>query len=941
MPPNAYASHEKHHLMGNSNPPGKLTGEQIDAIAEQFAARLRAGDSVSVNDYVVQHGHSETLCEVLAGVEVLESMKRSSLQPSPPASADLSRLTDYTIIREIGRGGMGVVYEAVHKSLHRKVAIKVLSANRIADNRQLARFQIEARAAARLRHPSIVPVFGVGCLDANEKQTHYYVMDYIAGQSLAQVLNRHRQASTASASARELTANSTAQHPTVLTQNSEVQAQPNLARSGDAETAFELSRNEDAAEPVGASTDNVLWAAQMGSKLADALEYAHSQGVLHRDIKPGNFILDEQGHPWLADFGLAKLSEPTTLTQTGEILGTPQYMPPEAFTGQYDVRSEIFALGLTLYECITLQNAYSGELTSAVIQQATAAEIRPPSTIIHSLPRDLETILLKCLAKEPNDRYSSAGQVRDDLICFIGGRPVSARRVGPLGRLLRWSRREPLAAGLTGASFLLVVALMLATSFGYWQTRQKLLIEKRSTAEVRTALAEKSSALDTANAAQRRAEANLQVALRAFKNISERITAATIESDADLLGEVTDTTAAGVTAEDAAVLESLLSFFDELATTNNTQLLRESAEAAQRAGDIYASLGQLSKSSESYDNASARFTSLRKQDDSNALRVAHAQLLNEISAVAALRGELLRAMQAFYETMDILDAIPEDRREFQSEFERARAYRLRAAIPDLGGSNSQLRAGRRPIFDRLANPSSTANFSIEVASKSIELLTKLSIKHPTSNVVSAELARAYRTRADAKSRMRQRDSAQEDISESIQIWEGLHRDQPKSDAIRYELASTLVRARNFGMHPITQAFRAHELTAELLRTAPDLPRYQSLRANSLQSLALAELRSGKVPAARRHLDEALETYTKLHQDSPEISAYALKRSAVLEAKADLEIRVGNPEAAAALFEDAVAQLRTAIDTNQSNASLLRIELQRLRRKQDRRGTRDE
>jgi tetratricopeptide (TPR) repeat protein len=189
--------------------------------------------------------------------------------------------------------------------------------------------------------------------------------------------------------------------------------------------------------------------------------------------------------------------------------------------------------------------------------------------------------------------------------------------------------------------------------------------------------------------------------------------------------------------------------------------------------------------------------------------------------------------------------------------------------------------------------------------------------------------------------MRQRDSAQEDISESIQIWEGLHRDQPKSDAIRYELASTLVRARNFGMHPITQAFRAHELTAELLRTAPDLPRYQSLRANSLQSLALAELRSGKVPAARRHLDEALETYTKLHQDSPEISAYALKRSAVLEAKADLEIRVGNPEAAAALFEDAVAQLRTAIDTNQSNASLLRIELQRLRRRQDRRGTRDE
>src|SRR5262249_28414684 len=242
----------------------------------------------------------------------------------------------------------------------------------------------------------------------------------------------------------------------------------------------------------GSSRDYWRGVARIGVQAAEALHYAHTQGTLHRDIKPSNLLLDLQGTVWITDFGLAKAADEADLTRTGDILGTLRYMAPERFRGVSDPRSDVYGLGMTLYELLTFEPAFAEADRERLIHQVTQSEPARPSRLNPEVPRDLETIVLKAIDREPTHRYPTAGEMAGDLQRYLGGRPIGGRRVSGAGRAMRWCRRNPVVAGLTVSVAALLVAVaasatVAAVQFGLAASKEKRLrIEAQSRAEAET-----------------------------------------------------------------------------------------------------------------------------------------------------------------------------------------------------------------------------------------------------------------------------------------------------------------------------------------------------------------------------------------------------------------------------------------------------------------------
>ncbi len=324
---------------------------------------------------------------------------------------DLRRLGDFRLVREIGRGGMGIVYEAEQVSLGRRVAVKVLPFAAALDPKQLHRFQNEAQTAAWLHHPNIVPVYAVGC----ESGVHYFAMQLIHGRSLAAVI-AERQAGT------------------------------------------------DFADISG--SDRSI--AELGLRAARTLEHAHQQGVVHRDIKPANLLLDERGELWITDFGLAMFQTGPGLTLSGELVGTLRYMSPEqalAKRGLIDHRTDIYSLGATLYELRTLQPVFSGQDGQEMLCQIASEEPVPPRSLDRTLAVDLETILLKALAKNPAERYGSAAELADDFQRFLEHKPILARRPTLLDKTAKWARRHRALVAASLVVFLLLIGGQMVSHY--------------------------------------------------------------------------------------------------------------------------------------------------------------------------------------------------------------------------------------------------------------------------------------------------------------------------------------------------------------------------------------------------------------------------------------------------------------------------------------------
>ena len=463
----------------------------IDDLVDEFTARLDGGEKPSIDEYKHKYPHlAEQIDAILPALVALDDIQTGP--PGPKFALDESipnLLGDYEIVREIGRGGMGIVFEAQHTTMYRRVALKVLPKSVTDKSNYVSRFLTEARSAGRLHHTNIVPVFDVG----HDQELHFYAMQFIDGDNLDRVIEDIRligdsfnesngRAGTKNVGASKQIAASMVNGRTDLfkpaSQNDENAdgAKGQLTNVRLDETVKINAEDTDAdtiaQQPVSvfAPKSSAVVArssqayhhrvAAVGIQVANALSYAHKHGVLHRDIKPANLILDVEGTVWVTDFGLAKLGT-DALTKTGDVVGTLRYMAPERFKGMADARSDIYSLGLTLYELCTLQCAIDGHEAS-FFSNVENRTIAPPSKINPSIPVDLEIIILKSLNAEPNRRYQSAQDMEEDLSLFVAGRPIRARRVSALEKFWMVCYRNPLAASLVGC----IAALLVVLAFG-------------------------------------------------------------------------------------------------------------------------------------------------------------------------------------------------------------------------------------------------------------------------------------------------------------------------------------------------------------------------------------------------------------------------------------------------------------------------------------------
>ena len=441
----------------------------------------------------------------------IEDLDSPALPKGPPK--DLVG-TDYELGKKIGQGGMGVVYRAYHRSLRRTVALKIITGGGLRDEIDIARFHLEAEAAARLDHPGIIPVYDVGEHNGN----HYYAMAYVEGPSLSNFVGKQGQ-------------------------------------SLDPRRAAELME-----------------------QVCHAVQYAHDRAVIHRDLKPANIMLENGEIPRLADFGLAKnMHEEDGLTMTGQVMGTPSYMAPEQATGKLDQisnRTDVYSLGATLYALLAGKPPFSGGTLLETIHQVVRTEPKPLTQIVSTVPRDLQTISEKCLAKRPEDRYASAADVAADFRRYLDGFPISARPLAPWARCLRWCQRNPLEATLLAVTVAaLIVGTIVSVRYGLEANRQ--------------AIAARAS-LEEANESAQRLRQSIK---ESFVFVSE-----------DVLAQEP-----GMQAARAVLLETAQKYYAELVeqTPRNAASQSELAEAQFMLGKVQMAMGQGQQAGETLASALA------------------------------------------------------------------------------------------------------------------------------------------------------------------------------------------------------------------------------------------------------------------------------------------------------------------------------------------------
>lgn len=400
--------------------------------SREYLAELEAGHKPDRQSYLARHPElASQLSECFDGIDLAQSLRPPVPIPQLQPEFTATPLGDFQILNEIGRGGMGVVYEAIQLSLGRRVALKVLPFAAALDAKQLQRFKNEATAAAQLHHTNIVPVYAVGC----ERGVHFYAMQLIEGRSLSAVIRELRGDSPNDPSSSALA--------TTAAYNASATIAKSYATSG--------------TQHSGRSRESFRTSARIAAQVADALEYAHEAGIVHRDIKPANLLLDAKGAVWITDFGLAQIVADVGVTQTGDLVGTLRYMSPEQASGRripVDHRADVYSLGATLYEMLSLTPIFSGSDRPTLLLQILNDDPRPLRQIDRAIPVELETIVLKATAKSPAERYATAGEMAADLRRYLDEIPILARRPTLVDRSRKWMRRHP---SVVGAAVLLLV----------------------------------------------------------------------------------------------------------------------------------------------------------------------------------------------------------------------------------------------------------------------------------------------------------------------------------------------------------------------------------------------------------------------------------------------------------------------------------------------------
>jgi serine/threonine protein kinase len=742
----------------------------------------------------------------------IDAGNSSSAETEPPAQRRrLPTIAGFQIVREIGQGGMGVVYEAIELALGRRAALKVLLAHR-APTTAVERFRREARAAAKLHHTNIVLVFGVG----EDEGQLYYVMQFIESESLGQVFNR---LGTSEASAPD----------------------SNLA-----------SLSTEGSDPVYFRT-----IARIGRQVAEALAYAHKQGILHRDIKPANLLLDAQGNVWVTDFGLAKAFEGEDgLTQTGDVVGTVRYMAPERFDGRSEPRSDVYALGVTLYELLTLRPLFAESNRTKLIDRVLHDEPVPARQLDRRIAQDLETIVQKAMAKEPEARYASAAALAEDLRRFLQGEPVLARPVGTAARLARWCRRQPklaTAVGLAASSLVLATGLSIALAWSQYRAAARLRAEQTLT------LAEKS-----------RAEENFRDAQQAVEDYLTRVSDETLLKQQDS-GELRQLR--------KHLLEDALKYYQRFLARqgNDPKLLIDLAHAHSTIAGIIGEIGSTTESVVAYQQAISIWERIVREHptDSQARNELAACLfiLADRKAHIGLHGE---SLQSFEQALAIL--VPLARANPADSYTRRLLgvtlthYGLEQER--IGQTAAALRSIREglPILETQVrgNPSDA------------QPQRKLTLGYNGRPIVAQwqkELAFGYRGLGVIQQSAGQPTEALHSLEKALTLWRALVRDHPTAIDYQVFLAVNLSTSGLLldEMGQPTLALRSQQEALAIwdtrLRHASSDTGVKAERADTINWIAALEHKLGRPAEAIRSYEQARDVIRKLVRDHPQVVRY--------------------------------------------------------------------
>ena len=716
-----------------TNPARSSEREPLDLLIEQFLHLHRSGEVVTAKVFAEQHPeHQEQLLELLPTLLALEDVKRdrasSGSGQARVSLPNMERLGDFRIEGELGRGGMGVVFKAVQESLDRRVALKVLPQASLLTGNQLARFRREAQIAARLHHTNIVPVYGSGESDGY----HWYAMQYLNGQSLDQ---------------------------------------------------WRATQSEMVPEGSGAWRNRARFVARIGVAAANALHYAHGMGTLHRDIKPGNFMVDQDGHLWVTDFGLAKALEAEGLTMSGDLVGTLQYMAPEQFAGTYDVRSEVYALGVTLYEMLTLAPAFRGRNRSELMEVVKAQRLEPLQRACPEVPADLAIIIGKAMAREPRDRYADAQALEQDLEAFLEDRPIQARPLSTVATTWRWCRRNRTAAALVASTAAGVLLAAIVGWVAYSVTGEALDRVTLSEARTKDALDKAIASEALANKERIRAENNLRNSLAAngyyFDALLGRDPALSFDEDPDT-GEQTVVVHSALSEGDVVLLRQLLDFYDQFASDNaESQSLRyETARAYRRAGAIHSRLGEpdsLLEADAVFARALSGLLSITDRDVARDL----ATLYIDIAHLRQRQHQPGAANDSFRQALGLLEKLP--------SADTAKVRLERAEVLFELGRNNRDGMGRRGLASGPGGQG-RGRRPREELQKAEQLLETLAAANPGDHKVQALQARVLMENA-------QHGDRQGEIDKALGIWRELVQAHPDTPEYRFQLCEALLSRR--------------------------------------------------------------------------------------------------------------------------------------------------
>ena len=845
----------------------QIHNEVLSLMASQEAtkkAKFLGDDEDTKDQHRTGTFDPERTREYLSGDDLPAALRPES------ASQDLVG-EDYELEKKIGQGGMGVVYKAYHRSLRRTVALKIITGGGLRDEIDIARFHIEAEAAARLDHPGIIPVYDVG----EHLGNHYYAMAYIDGPSLSKFVGRNAK----------------------------------------------LLAPRRAAE----------WMEQV----CHAVQYAHDRAVIHRDLKPANIMLEKGEIPRLADFGLAKnMHEDDGLTMTGQVMGTPSYMAPEQAAGKLDEisnRTDVYSLGATLYALLAGKPPFSGGTMLETIRQVVRTEPESLTHVSHAVPRDLQTICEKCLAKSPQDRYASASDMANDLRRFLDGFPISARPLAPWARSLRWCQRNPIEAALLAiTATALIAGTIVSVRFGL-EANRALAEANQNAQQLRSAMQDTFVFASEDVLAQ---EPGMQAARAVLLKTAQQYYAEMVKltpRDAASQSALAEAQfmlakihmAMGKDDQAREALDSALAIQEEL-VVHNTQnasaieaLAKTHNQLARLARKHWQDVTQLSdtlkmtaeqdaeaqRQLNDWQHQAAEVVRLRKRvvahqpDDLESLRLLASATMNQGVALGE-GGYALKQLADQDHARSIMLEAQQIRLKALQGHPEEHPLRRDLALGYFNLANTQLGAALQERTDESYR---------ERLQTSVEDLTEAIASYqllPTSERVldtHLELATSYRLRADSFFRLLEKEPADKDYQQAEKLLQVLTMRNPNVYRYRTALAETQFNRCNFlfflqqDEQAASQFSRCRATLLQALRIDPANKNVANQLVRYAQTLAEPLAEKKDFDMASRLLRKTRQELLALEKESPEYSALAKPIQALQVALKKIQTQRTNAE----------------------------------------------